>query len=85
MSKAEQVSVPPLDPEHPSTSLLEKSASLTTPAYMEAQSEMYRTALEVSNIIHGTAFSFGFPDARATWKPKYRYSEIDGWDIDTCL
>lgn len=49
--------------------------------------ESNRAALEVSNMIHGTAFSFGFPDARSTWKPKYHFSELHGWtaDLEPCL
>lgn len=45
-------------------------------------SESKRAALHVSNIIHGTAFSYGHPDARTTWKPTYHFSELDGWDSD---
>jgi len=45
-------------------------------------SESKRAALHVSNIIHGTAFSYGHPDARTTWKPNYHFSEMDGWDSD---
>ena len=87
MSRVEQFSALALSSKHSSTSLPEKRAPLTTPVHMGAGSELHRTALEVSNLIHGTAFSFGFPDARATWKPKYHYSELDGWisNIDTCL
>jgi len=45
----------------------------------EPDPETQRVALETSNYIHGTAFSFGHPDPRTSWKPKYNYSEVDGW------
>jgi len=88
MSKAEQVSIISLDLEHPSMSLFENSAALTTLPPMEVLDwELNHTALEVLKLIHGTAFSLGFPDAWTTWKPKFHYSEVDGWisDIGACL
>jgi hypothetical protein len=67
----------------------EKLETLTLPAVMDIpNSEAKCMALQVSNIIHGMAFSFGNPDARSTWKPNYHFSEPHGWTSDlqeTCL
>ncbi|GJJ06599.1 hypothetical protein Clacol_000792 [Clathrus columnatus] len=43
------------------------------------ETEVAQSALKISNLIHGTAFSFGHPDARTSWKPRYRYDESLGW------
>jgi hypothetical protein len=82
MTRTELVAVAALDSEHSAKSLLEECSASTTPTVMEVpESEINHTALEVSNLIHGTAFSYGFPDARMTWKPKYDYSEQHGWTL----
>lgn len=84
--EAGELSIAGLDSAH--TSLLEKFGTMSTPLVtMIPESALNHKAVEVSNIIHGTAFSYGFPDARATWKPRYHYSELDGWtsDFKTCL